>query len=250
MQIAHAHSSQLHHFLVSAQTFSFVDDFYIYDIEDKRASYYQLKTNTDLSWGSKFKTLFFDFNKQKNHLRYLKRKFRLYLVVANIVVHNKMLASLPSRLKKYTQIEFFPLHDSINSQLTNDAQFKSVVTDLCALSDLNKLEALATCILGAWEATNKNNIPVSDILNSIRNMGYSYLKRNIPLYISSGVDNILCNIPAFSYEIKGGYLSWTYGTADKGDIPWSIDSAEFRNIEAEIMKKAPKTFDDLENIIS
>ncbi|SFD14963.1 hypothetical protein SAMN05518672_101746 [Chitinophaga sp. CF118] len=250
MQITHAFPLQLHDFLISSQATSFVDDLYINDVKEKNESFYQLKMGNDLSWGTKFQSLFFDFNKQKNILQYRKRKFKLYLVVGCSIVFEKMKKSLPAKLKKCTIIEYFPSHHSINSQLINNSQFRDVVSHLCALNDLNKLEALASCILGAWGSTNKNNIPISDILNRVRNMGYSYLKSDIPLYISPTLDSILRNISGFSYEIKNGYFSWTYGTADSGSIPNSIDSTEFRNIESEIIKEVPKTFDDLEKIMA
>ncbi len=234
---------------ISTQTNSFVDDLFI--LNGVVRHFFQLKTSIKLSWRKGFKSLQFDFLVQKRLELYNKRKFRLNLVTSQLQLKNTLTTSLPSGLKGCTNVVYFPYYESIPKQITNDTEFKKQLVALCAINSVDKLEALAQCVVGVWVSCDQKNIVLSDILSQVRNMGYSFIKTDVPSYLDQSTIDILNNINNFNYKINsGGYFEWEYKSTDKGIIPFPLHTDEFKNIEREINSLKSADFNQLEPIIS
>lgn len=246
------HLATLRDVFISTQVEAFVDDLLVLHTSVPEKTFYQLKSSQTLLWGKikKLKSLAFDFNKQRKIEQALGNAFSLQLVVAQPKVKTSMEANLPSPLKACTTIRLFPYWQSINQQLKNDPDFRKEIEALCAFPDLDKLEALAAHILGKWEASNKKNICLQDLINSIRANNQSFIKAVVPAALSRAFEDILRAIPGFSYKEIGGYLEWEYGPTLNGSIPHPIDSAEFRNIEQSVISNHPTDYLSLDPLIS
>jgi hypothetical protein len=242
--------NHLHSFFISSQVNGFVDDFHIHDQIGKLHSYYQLKTSAVLSWGKTFGSLSFNFNMQRKLETFRRRQLQLNLVVTDKQLSLSLERQIPKKIKTYTYVHVFPYFSSITQQIAQDLYFRQELQQICAVTDTDKLEALAKCFLGAWVACTQKGIRISTLINDVRGMGYSFIKSAIPLYINPQVHEIISTITGFKYTIKNGYFTWTYGKSDSGISYHMIDSQDFRNIEQDIITQSPRTFDDLETIIS
>lgn len=251
LQNANKHLLALSTIKYSAQEATFVDDLLV--IEGSKRFLYQLKTSKKLSWGSGLiRTLKFDFTIQKKIENFHKRQFELAIVVSYLTLQTNLSTTLPKGLKTCTKVFLFPYHETISKQIQNDNAFKTELETLSALTNptLDKLEALASCILGFWEASSKKGIVLSDIIGKVEKIGFSFIRPRVIHTLSSMSKSILDVIPSFKYLAINGYFTWTYGTTDSGIIPHQIGSAEFNKIEKDIQHINPKTFTDLEPLIS
>jgi len=237
---------------ISSQEYAFVDDLLI--INNGNRTLFQLKSSKKLKWGlaRKLKTLNFDFSIQRRIEIFHKRNFRLCLVVANNTLQNNLIKVLPLQLKSCTNIVLFKYNDTIQKQIINDPFFRSELEKLIAFKSptVDKLESLASTILGVWNATNKKNIILEDIYLKLEQIGYSFIKPRVIVDINIATKAVLDLIPDFIYVCNNNYLTWSYKTFDKGVIPYQIGSVEFVNIEREIQGIAPKNFLTLEKIIA
>lgn len=246
------HPGQLNQIIISSQESSFVDDLLI--VKDENRHLYQLKSSKSLAWGSakKLKTLNFDFYIQKKIERFSKRKFRLGLVVSIKDLRDKLNQNLPAQLQDCTDVVHFPCCESLQKQILTDSKFRQELEKLSALRSptVDKLESLAATVLGAWNASNKKNLNLEYLYLKVEEIGYAFIKPRIIHNISSPTKNILDQIKGFTYICHGNYLTWEYGPADKGVIPYQIGSSEFEEIEKKIQSAVPKDFITLEEIIS
>ena len=243
---------KLNHITISSQDATFVDDLLI--TNDRQRTLFQLKTSKKLKWGlaRKLKTLNFDFSIQRRIELYFNRDFRLCLVVANTDLQSSLLMALPSQLRKCTDILMFPSHESIQKQILNDPLFRAELEKLIAFpsATVDKLESLATTILGIWHATNKKQIRLEELQSKLEEIGYAFIRPRIACNLDPSTKDILDAIPDFRYVINNNYLSWSYKTADSGVIPYQIGSQDFVNIALQIHTEKPVDFLTLEKIIS
>lgn len=244
--------SSLDQIAISSQESTFVDDLLI--LKNGHRTMFQLKSSKALNWGlaRKLKTLNFDFSIQRRIELFYKRNFRFCLVVANPTLQTSLNKSLPSQLKKCTDVFMFPYHDSIQKQIINDPIFRGELEKLIAFpsATVDKLESLATTMLGVWQATNKKKIVLEDIQLRLEQIGYAFIKPKIPKNIDPNTEVILDAIPHFKYVVNNNYLTWSYKATDSGVIPYQVGSADFVNIEMEIQTVKPVDFITLEKIIS
>ncbi len=138
----------------------------------------------------------------------------------------------------------------MTQQLASVTSFKEIAERLCAFPDADKLVSLVSHFVGAWAMTNRQNVPLDQILQMVRSRGMAFLRPGLHPPLDPTVAGILDAIPGFGYQIVNGYLAWHFSNTDQGYIPHVLGSAEFRNIEAEILLKHPATFTDIETIIS
>lgn len=251
IQNANKYSSALSTIKYSAQETTFVDDLLV--LEGSKRFLYQLKTSKSLSWGSGLiSTLKFDFAIQKKIENFYKRQFELTLVVSFPALQTSLTTTLPRGLKNCTKIFLFPYHETMSKQILNDPAFKVELEALSALKNptTDKLDALASCLLGFWEASSKKGILLSEIISKVENLGYSFIKPRVIHTLSHMSKSILDVIPDFKYLESNGYFAWSYKTTDSGIIPYQIGSIEFNNIEKDIQLNNPTSFKDLELLIS
>lgn len=235
----------------SAQEDAFIDDLFVRENSDRFL--YQLKTSKDLNWGSgKIKTLQFDFVKQKRIETDNKTTFELGLVVSYRNLRKKMFQKLPTALKSCTKILFFPYHLSINKQISNYKNFRDELVSLISFNNPShdKLESLAACILGSWEASTKKNVLLSDIIKLVENIPYSFIRSAVVHTLSIPFKTILDKIPHFMYIVSHGYVTWSYKSTDTGTIFYKIGSIEFTQIENAVIAANPTDFTTLEPLIS
>ncbi len=235
----------------SAQEDAFIDDLFVKENSDRFL--YQLKTSKNLSWGSgKIKTLQFDFVKQKKIEVYNKTTFELGIVVSYRNLQKRMFQKLPSSLKNCTKVVYFPYHLSISKQILNYKQFKNELVSLISFNNPthDKLEALAACILGSWEASTKKNVLLSDIIKLVENIPFSFIRSAVVHILSIPFKTILDKIPHFMYIVAHGYVTWSYKSTDTGVIFCRIGSAEFTKIENAVIAANPTNFATLEPLIS
>ncbi len=251
LQNANKYSSALSTIQYSAQETAFVDDLLV--LEGTKRFLYQLKTSKSLGWGSGLiRTLKFDFAIQKKIENFYKRQFELTLVVSFPTLQSSLNSTLPKGLKNCTKIFLFPYHETTSKQILSDPAFKVELETLSALNNptTNKLDALASCLLGFWEASSKTGVLLSEIISKVENLGYSFIKPRVIHRLSHMSKSILDVIPDFKYLESNGYFAWSYKMTDSGIIPYQIGSKEFNKIENDIQLNKPTTFKDLEILIS
>lgn len=251
LQKANKYSSSLSTIQYSAQETEFVDDLLV--LEGSKRFLYQLKTSKRVSWGSGLiKTLKFDFVAQKQREIFYKRQFELTLVVSSPTLQSSLVSTLPKGLRHCTNVFMFPYYETITKQILYDPAFRTELENLSAINNptTDKLDALASCLLGFWEASSKKGILLSEIINKVENLGFSFIKPRVIHTLSHNSKSILDVIPDFKYLESNGYFAWTYKATDSGIIPYPIGSAEFNNIEKDIQLNKPTAFKDLEIIIS
>jgi len=61
---------------------------------------------------------------------------------------------------------------------------------------------------------------------------------------------LLKGIPGFHYHVDNNYFIWEYGSADAGNLPYDILSAEFATFELKVVQANPATFEDLEPFLN
>lgn len=252
LQFVVRHSENLQRIIFSSQCQGFIDDLFI-EVKvpgNEKDLFHQLKTSQVLNWGNGEGSLSYDFDQQGKMQKKRNKPYHTYLVVSNDGVYLHMRRRIPRKLRKYVSIEKFPWFGSLNAHCAYHLQFRQLAAQLCAFQDTDKLDALVKCIYACWGATDKKNIPLSQILNCVRGIGYAYLKSTLPMILRDRTAAILQAIPGFRFNITGGYFYWTFSNTDRGQSRYLVNSPEFRNIENEIIAENPATFNDLELIIS
>jgi hypothetical protein len=231
------------HTLFSSQVLAFVDDLVItfnkpnkkHHRVKKSVTFFQIKDTISLSWTTGAHPLFEDFDIQHKITRGKKKGVRLYLVVSKDVVKENLDLDIPKSIENFTKIIHFPTANSISSLIHGNIAFKKVLIDVCAISNPShdKLEALATIILGVWDASSKNKVSLESILSSCHNLNPNYIK-GFSNRISAQLARILNSIEGFNYKIENGYVSWTFRNTDKGIVSYKIGSSEFLQFESDI----------------
>jgi len=237
----------------SSQVEAFVDDLLII-LEEGNKEFYQIKNSKSLKWehGNKQKSLCYDFLNQKRIEKEQDSKFRLLLIVNSVYLQLILTQSLPKSLRQHTEVGYFPYSDSIHNLVSQHLEFRQELEKLIAISSpsIDKLEALATAILGVWNGCNKKDISLEVIYAHLEKMSLSFIRPREIFYLSKEIQLILDLIPNFSYIVHNNYLTWKFKNTDTGIIPFPIGSPDFEEIEIEIVTQKPSSFEALETIIA
>lgn len=237
----------------SSQVEAFVDDLLII-LEEDNKEFYQIKNSKSLKWehGNKQKSLCYDFLNQKRIEKDQYSKFKLFLIVSSEPLQLSLTRSLPKSLLPYTEVVFFPYSDSIHNLVSQHLVFREELKKLIAVNSppIDKLEALATAILGVWNACNKKDISLEDIYTHLEKMSLSFIRPREIFYLSYEIQLVLDLIPNFSYIVHNNYLTWKFKNTDTGIIPFPIGTPDFEEIETEILVQKPSSFEALETIIA
>ena len=107
---------------------------------------------------------------------------------------------------------------------------------MCAISNpsSDKLDALGSIILGAWDGTDKTKISLGTLLDNCYGQNPNYIK-GFGGRLSEHLKQILDAINGFSYKIENGYIIWTYNTTDTGTLSYPIGTKEFMQWENDIL---------------
>jgi hypothetical protein len=135
--------------------------------------------------------------------------------------------------------------------LKTNSDFKNVITRICAIKNpnLDKLEVVATILLGVWDASSKTNVRIADFYQGCIHLNPNYIvgsEHVLPL----DVESISTSIPGFSFEVQNSYINWTYNISDTGVIVYPVGSQNFLQWENELVASKPVTFEDLEPFLS
>ncbi len=195
----------------------------------------------------------FDLNTQA-----LNRTSEIFLVTSSDHVANELTESLPNDLRSYSSVIFFPYRPTLNALLQISNDLKNAIAYLTAFEfpTLDKIECVASVLLGAWVSSDTSQTTVLEILQKARNCQPSFI-RSLSLdksfALASKVISILQAIDGFTYELSKGFFHWQYqvGTVVymDGTYPFSLDSEEFQKFQKLIFQLEPKTFDKLENLL-
>jgi len=236
---------------ILAQAEAFVDDLLIKYRKYNSQHHFQLKTSPTVSWGDGLRSISDDFYKQKLlNDRIGIDNTRLALVCSSEDKVALLKTKIPNNIANFSDIIFFPEVKTMNHLLLIHDEFKSLISHICFSTDIDKLESLATIILGHWSNKKTTLSSVNELLSTLENTFPNYLARsNITINLLPEVERIFSTIMGFSYKIENGYFSWHYRDIDSGTIPYSVDSNEFIAFQQAVASKHPKQFDELEGVL-
>lgn len=246
---------------VLSQIPAFVDDLIIDRGADSALQHYQIKEAQSLSWGTDTSQvkIAYDFRLQFDlNIQALNRISEIFLVTSSEHVANELTASLPNDLRSYSSVIFFPYRPTLNALLQISNDLKNAIAYLTAFESPtpDKMECVASILLGAWVSSGTSQTTVLEILQKARNCQPSFI-RSLSLdksfSLASKVVFILQGIDGFIYELSKGFFHWQYqvGTVVymDGTYPFSLDSEEFQKFQNLIIQLEPNTFDELENLL-
>jgi len=234
-----------------AQIFAFVDDLIIDSSQLNVLNHFQLKNSTQISW--KTDQIAEDF-RQQYHLNQSakKRESQLYLVVSDHGTKNRREADIPEDIKPYSEVFHFPYTPNPTKLIQQQPDFNQAIRYLCAFEDPepDKLEAVATVLLGAWVSADKSETSAINILTSAQQCNPSYIRSFLPPQdLDPEVKEILDRIDLFTYNLDKGFFHWEYAGLESGTFPQSIETKQFRCFEDQIKQNQPTTFDEIESLL-
>ncbi len=246
---------------ILSQIPAFVDDLIIDRGADSTIQHYQIKETQSLSWGTDTSQvkIAYDFRLQFDlNTQALSRTSEIFLVTSSDYVSNELTESIPNDLRSYSSVIFFPYRPTLNALLQISNDLKTAIAYLTAFESptLDKIECVASILLGAWVSSDTSQTTVLEILQKARNCQPSFI-RSLSLdksfALASKVVFILQGIDGFIYELSKGFFHWQYqvGTVVymDGTYPFSLDSEEFQKFQNLIIQLEPNTFDELENLL-
>jgi hypothetical protein len=232
----------------SSQEFCFIDDLVIEANGNKRNWYYQLKDIQKLDWSDgKSYPMKDDFRHQHAICSRAGIEAFLRLVVSEREVCDHLESTVPADLTGLVKVLNFESAASLNSLIRSNSLFRRELTEMCALKNpsQDKLEALATIVLGAWDSTSKKKVSLSELLDKCFIQNPHYIK-GFYNKISAKLEEIFSRIEGLLWEVEGGFIKWRFGRKDEGVISYRIGSAEFEQWENDLFNATIVTFEDLE----
>jgi hypothetical protein len=237
---------------IRAQAEAFVDDLVISDKLHSNQHHFQLKNTDNVNWGQGNKTISDDFSKQKQLNDKLGIEVtRTVLVCSNQTRVESLNQKLPNAIHEFAKVLFFPEAETLNQLILQHPVFKQTIENICFSRDSDKLQALATVILGHWSNRKTTVYSAKELLSELQETFPNYLAVTSEMAdLLPEVKEIFANIKNFSYFIENGYLSWKYASGlDSGTIPYPVNSEEFLSFQRAVIAKHPRQFSELEGIL-
>ena len=232
-----------------AQEMCFVDDLQI-DLNDTRSNY-QLKNSSDVKWGNadNVRSIQCDFSHQYDLNTHLRLNTQLYLVCSNKEKVMKLNDGIPETIANYSKALYFP-YMPINRLLQESPEFRVAIENITSINDLDKLESVATQVLGIW-INSDEPMQASQLYQRLKTQVPSYTRPiDINIQLKDDVKRILDNISEFNYHITYGFFNWSYSNEmDSGMLPYDCHDQKFKKFESQILKMNPQSFDDLEGLL-
>jgi hypothetical protein len=237
--------------LFSSQANTFVDDLLIEQIADKIEKYFQIKDTAKLSWEAGEHPLKDDFIYQYKISKISGINAKLQIVVSDKSFYDNLRSDIPGEIIGFIEVVHFETASSLNNLLRKNLVMKEELRKMCALTNpsTDKLETLATILLGAWDSTSKSKIQLKDIIDKSHSQNPNYIKGHLNK-ISHKLSEILNSINGFTYEIENGFLKWKFNSTDEGVLKYRIGSSEFEQLENDIFNSDIKSYEDLEPFLS
>ena len=235
------------------QCFAFVDDLIIDWKNDRLLRHVQLKDSLNVSWGEELKSICDDFQKQYTLNQSICRESELSLVVSSNDLQNRLTQNLPETIKSYSKVVYFPSEENLVKLINKDNNFKQAIEYLCAVDEPepDKLECVATVLLGAWIASNKSKVSLMDVLQKAQQSTPSYIRSfHRALELDSEVENIFKEIDGFTYKVTRGFLNWKFKDGlFEGTISYSLETDKFKRFQRLVKEKKPTNFYELEDFL-
>jgi hypothetical protein len=235
----------------ASQIMAFVDDLIINDIQENIYQHYQLKNTARLRWGSGLRSIADDFAKQYNLNQAVSKQSEITLVVSNSQLRDRLANQIPQQIAEFSKVDYFYFAPSLPKVLQEEQEFSQAVAYLCAFDnpEPDKIECVASVILGAWLSSDKSNVSLRGILEKSRQSQPSYIRYfgSQDVQIDPEVKKILAKIQGFTYSISKGFLQWQFANGlEEGTLPYSIETENFRRFQERVKQNQPMTFDELE----
>jgi hypothetical protein len=235
---------------LSSQINAFVDDLLV--VNEERYSYFQLKSGKRVHWGENVKgTLLYDFQGQALDSKARLEVFELSLVVAEDSEFHSLIEGIPREIVDCTSVVLFPAYSTTIELLTN-VSFRSHVSNIAISEDvaLDQLDGLTKCILGIWVGGARKEVSLGKLIDELREIKGLFVRRSVPVKLSSSLMEVLDQISDFEYWEEGGFLRWRFRKFDNGTVLFPIGSVEFSTMEDSIWKSKPIDFLSLEPLFS
>ena len=233
-----------------SQILAFIDDLIVDFGDNTPRKHYQLKNSNNVTWGSGLKSISDDFSKQYELNQVNSIDSLLHLVVSDFNLKTKLDNNLPKRINDYSQVVYFPYQSNIVRLISQLPALSEAIKYLCAFSqpDPDKIECVATVLLGAWTSMDKSGVSVKEILETAQNCQPSYIRSfGQQTQIDPEVTNILDGIENFTYNLTKGFFHWEYGGGlNEGTLPYSSETDKFERFQKLIKRNKPTSFEDLE----
>lgn len=239
------------HIYFSSQLRQFIDDLIIEERPKKYFEYYQLKDVKNMSWNDKEHPVADDFRMQKTICDSDNVTCHLELAVSDEQLASMLVDSMDADVMRYVKVTHFPSGRSVSQLLTKNEQVKKSLTAMCAFPNphSDQLDTLGAIVIGAWTASTQEQISLSSILQTCNKMNPNFIK-GFQNTVSSDLEDTLRLIPAFSFQLEGGYIRWQYNKQDTGIVAYKIGSDEFKQWQSNVISKKPTTFDQIEPLLS
>jgi hypothetical protein len=238
----------------SSQVCSFVDDLIINRVDDNTLQHHQLKNSLNIKWGTGEKSICDDFRKQFRLNESIGKSSKISLVVSCPRLKDKLINKMPQDIKKYSQVNHFCYDSSLMKVLDQETEFKKAVEYLCCSDspDRDKIECVATVILGAWCSSDRPKVSVLDVLTKAYNCQPSFLRplNRVDCVLEAGAKEILDSIEDFTYNFSKGFLHWAFKNGlDRGTLSYSCDTEKFAKFQELVRKNGPRSFEELESFL-
>ncbi|PAX51720.1 hypothetical protein [Brunnivagina elsteri] len=174
---------------------------------------YQLKNSSSIVWGEGEKSICDDFYKQHQLNRSASKGSLLFLVVACEKLKEKLNKDIPILIQNYSQVIYFCYENSLSKIIEKEVDFKKSIEYLCAFDnpEPDKIECVASVLLGAWLAIDKTKASVMDAISKAQEYIPSYIRSfQAELPLDPEVQVILDGIDNFTYNLTRGFLHWEF----------------------------------------
>lgn len=236
---------------LSAQKLTFIDDFIIDKKDKQQVTYQQIKDVQTLDWISGNRSLQDDFEMQFKVAEHDKIDCTLEMIVSRKDVFDSLSTNLPDKIN-YVKVVHFLGGGSVQSLIIHNEAVREELIKMCALQNpsIDKLETLATIILGSWDGSNKNDVSLDTLLDKCYLQNPHYIK-GFDNKISNRLTEILKSVKHFTFNINNGFIEWKYNGTDLGTLSYRIGSKEFEQFENDLFaEKNIKSFNDLEQYLT
>lgn len=239
---------------IASQIRAFVDDLIVIDADAACFRHYQLKNSPSVSWGTGLRSLADDFEKQYQLNQAISKESELHLVVSDMNLQHRLSASLPPTISSYSQVCYFPYTPHLLRVIAQTPDFREALAELSAFinPDEDKIECVATVLLGAWVSSGKASISLMELLQKAQQCQSSFIRSfsRSEAELDVEVAKILGEIPNFTYTLSKGFFHWEFKSGlDQGTLRYSCETEEFQRFQELIRQQSPTSFEEIEGFL-
>lgn len=137
--------------------------------------------------------------------------------------------------------------------IAKEPKFRQTIEYLCAFDNPapDKIECVATVLLGAWVSSDKSQVSVMEILKKAQESTPSFIRSfGQKLQLDPEINEILGKIPDFKYNLTKGFLHWEFKDGlEEGTLSYSLETDRFRQFQKLVKKNNPTCFEELEGFL-